>query len=142
MKIVIHALEKHGVVMAPADQEYLRGKARRFFRLRGITSEGVQNIMQEAKTWLRTPYRAHAQVKRHGVDCAQFIAGVAVSAGIIPDPEIRKDYSVRVPKGTEYIDTILKFCDEITEAEAQPGDIAMFKTPLGWMHSSIVMEWS
>jgi cell wall-associated NlpC family hydrolase len=141
MKIVMHALEKHGVVMGPADQEYLRGKARRFFRLKDITSEGVQKILAEAKTWLRTPYHAHAQVKRHGVDCAQFIAGVAVGAGLIPDPQIRKDYSVRVPKGTEYIDTILKYCDEITEAEAAPGDIAMFKTELGWMHSSIIMEW-
>ncbi|SRR6266481_5904904 len=105
------------------------------------SKEQINAIIKEARKWLGTPYHAHAQVKGHGVDCAQLLLGVTIAAGVIDPVQVRQDYSTVVPEGTEYTDTILKYCDEITEAEAGPGDLALYKTPHGWMHSAIVIEW-
>jgi cell wall-associated NlpC family hydrolase len=106
-----------------------------------LTKVQIEAVLKEAMTWLKTPYHAHARIKGLGVDCAQFLIGVAVGAGIFPAINVRGDYSTVVPQGTEYVDVILNYCDEITEQEAQPSDIALYKTSHGWMHSAIVIEW-
>lgn len=106
-----------------------------------LTKEQTEALIAEAKTWLKTPYHAHACIKKAGVDCAQLLIGVVVGAGIVSPFEVRQDYSTVVPQGTEYVDVILKYCDEITEHEAQPGVLALYKTSHGWMHSAIVVEW-
>jgi cell wall-associated NlpC family hydrolase len=106
-----------------------------------LTKAQIEALITEAKTWLKTPYHAHACIKKAGVDCAQLLIGVVIGAGIASPFEIRKDYSVVVPQGSEYTDIILQYCDEITEQEVQSGDLALYKTSHGWMHSAIVIEW-
>lgn len=142
MKKVIHALENVGVVFGPGDQEFLRRKPRRFFRLKSATPEQKAAIIKEAWDWIGTKYHPHARVKGSGCDCAQLLIGVVEGAKVLSGIVVRKGYSTVVPRGSEYVDVILQYCDEITEAEAQPGDLALYKTGHGWMHSAIIVEWS
>jgi cell wall-associated NlpC family hydrolase len=106
-----------------------------------LNKEQIVALLAEAKTWLKTPYHVHARVKGAGVDCAQLLIGVVIGAGLLSEVDVRRDYSTIVPNGTEYVDIILKYCDEITENEAEPGDIALYKTAHGWMHSAIIVTW-
>lgn len=101
----------------------------------------IDALIAEAKAWLGTKYHAHARVRGAGVDCAQLLIGVTEGAGVLSQVTIRQGYSTVVPQGTEYVDVILQYCDEITENEVQPGDLALYKTSHGWMHSAIVVRW-
>jgi cell wall-associated NlpC family hydrolase len=98
-------------------------------------------IINEATTWVGTKYHDHACIKGGGVDCAQLLIGVFEGTGLAPDVPVPNGYSTVVPRGNEYVDVILLYCDEITEAEAAPGDIALYKTSHGWMHSAIIVDW-
>jgi cell wall-associated NlpC family hydrolase len=106
-----------------------------------IAKEISDLIIEEAKTWLGTKYHDHARIKGGGVDCAQLLIGVFEGTGLAPDVPVPNGYSVVVPNGEEYVDTILLYCDEITENEAAPGDIVLYKTSHGWMHSAIIVSW-
>jgi cell wall-associated NlpC family hydrolase len=106
-----------------------------------LKPEQVEAFLSEAKTWEGTPYLAHARIKGGGTDCVQFVASAAVSSGVVDAVSIRNDYSTVVPEGSEYVDRILQYCDEITEAEVTPGAICLFRTSHGWMHSAIVISW-
>lgn len=106
-----------------------------------LKPEQVAALLSEAKTWEGTPYLAHARVKGGGTDCVQFIAAAAVNAGVVPVVDIRNNYSTVVPEGSEYVDRLLQYCDEITEAEATPGTICLYRTSHGFMHSGIVINW-
>jgi hypothetical protein len=105
------------------------------------STEQIDALLHEAHTWIGTKYHPHACIKGAGVDCAQLLIGVAVGAGLVDPIVLRNDYSTVVPEGSEYVDTILKYCDEIPESDVRPGDIALYKTSHGWMHSAIVVDW-
>ena len=98
-------------------------------------------IIQEARTWVGTRYHDHARIKGVGVDCAQLLVGVFEGTGLAPDVPVPNGYSTVVPNGSEYVDVILLYCNEIAENEAGPGDIALYQTSHGWMHSAIVVSW-
>ncbi len=106
-----------------------------------LSKEQIDSLITEATSWLGTKYHPHARVKGAGVDCAQLLIGVTEGAGVLSQVTIRQGYSTVVPQGTEYVDVILQYCDEITENEVQPGDLALYKTSHGWMHSAIVVRW-
>jgi cell wall-associated NlpC family hydrolase len=98
-------------------------------------------IIEEAKSWVGTKYHDHARIKGAGVDCAQLLVGVFEGTGLAPEVPVPNGYSTVVPNGSEYIDTILLYCDEIAEVEAAPGDIVVYQTSHGWMHSAIIVSW-
>ena len=45
-------------------------------------------VIAEARSWIGTPFHDCAQVKGHGVDCAQFIAAVYTATGTVPPFDI------------------------------------------------------
>ena len=98
-------------------------------------------IVAEALSWVRTPYHKHACIKGAGVDCAQLLVGVFEGTGLAPNVPVPHGYSTVVPNGSEYVDTILLYCDEIAESEAGRGDIVLYRTSHGWMHAGIIIEW-
>jgi len=112
------------------------------------SAEKIAALLQEAHRWVGTRYEPHACLRGVGCDCAQLLIGVAIAAGVVDEVTVRQDYSVSVPEGGEYVDTILKFCDDIDETDATAGDLVLFKnvdpshldTP-GWLHSGIVVSW-
>ena len=101
-----------------------------------------QLVVNEAKTWLGTPYHSNADVKGAGVDCIRFIKRCYVNSGIVPDFDL-PHYSPQwaLHQNSELlVDGLLKYSNEIL-GPPLPGDIAVFKIGKCWGHSSIVVEW-
>jgi cell wall-associated NlpC family hydrolase len=118
-----------------------------------LTSEQRTAVVDEAKAWVtaRTPYMPHAKLKGLGCDCATFILCVYRDLGMVEDVD-PGCYSIQAHLHkpltpaheqllTQYVDTILRYADEIPEAEAQPGDMVLFKTARAFAHGAIVIDW-
>ena len=102
-----------------------------------------EKIVQEAKSWLRTPYHHQGDLKGIGVDCAQFLIKVYSELKLAPDLDI-KDYSMQwhLHRGEEkYLDWILKYARPISVENVKPGDIAMFRFGRVASHAAIVIAW-
>ncbi len=119
---------------------------------RFLTPEQRLTVVAEAKDWVsaRTPYIAHAKLKGIGCDCASFILAVYANVGMVEDVDLGW-YSIQAhlhkplndehaKQQRQYEDTILRYADEIPEAEAQPGDMVLFKTARAFAHGAIVIE--
>ena len=98
-------------------------------------------VLEEAVTWLKTPYHHKAMVKLVGVDCAHFLIGVYSKVYSLP-PIAVEDYPAdwHLHQGGErFLAYIKEHCSRVYDP--QPGDIAMFKFGRCVSHGSIVVEW-
>lgn len=113
-------------------------------------------IVEESLTWVNTPFRDEQGVKGAGVDCAYLPLRVCQAVGLIsPDykpahysPQVMLNsplqtnkWALRHETTTEYLETIHKFCVEISESEVQPGDFVLFKVGTSWAHGGIVIRY-
>lgn len=109
-----------------------------------LTRKQQQKIIQEAVTWLKTPYHSGARLKGVGVDCGQFLIGVFENAGYLEPGECDPGYyphEIHLHREEEkYLEWILKYCDPV-EGDPQPGDIAMFRFGKSSSHAAIVIDW-
>jgi NlpC/P60 family putative phage cell wall peptidase len=98
-------------------------------------------IVQEAHTWLGTPWHHAARVKGAGVDCAQFLIGVYANCGLIEDftPESYSPDWMLHQSGEKFIEYLLKYTTPTDDP--LPGDIAMFQFGRTVSHGSIVIRW-
>jgi cell wall-associated NlpC family hydrolase len=112
------------------------------------TQEQREQIVQTAKEWVlaKTPYIAQGQLKGVGCDCATFVLCVYRELGLVPEVDLG-NYSVQAhlhkeTVTTQYIDTVRQHAEEIPEAEAQPGDLVLFRVAHAFAHSGIILEGS
>jgi cell wall-associated NlpC family hydrolase len=116
-------------------------------------AEGRAAVVAETMTWIGTRYHHHAMVKvkrdaagriveRGGVDCATLLAAVYVNAGIIPPFEVPyypPDWHLH--KCAElYLGIVTRHAREITEDQAKPGDIVMYRYGLALSHGAIIIN--
>lgn len=100
-------------------------------------------IVEQALTWVGTPYIHKARVKQVGVDCAQLVAGIAIDLGLVTPEEIEKipPYEVEFHlhnREERLLDTLKAFgCVEIPIEQIQPGDILAFKYGRSCSHLGI-----
>lgn len=113
-----------------------------------LTIEQRERIVTEARSWAKakTPYRGWSGIKgpKGGADCGQFLYGVFRNCGLIPETELPKDYSLQVAlhrASTEYIGFVDRFLRDIPEAEAQPGDIVVYKLGHAYAHAALIVSW-
>jgi cell wall-associated NlpC family hydrolase len=104
-----------------------------------------ENIIAEARTWIGTPYHPGGRVKKAGADCATLIAEVCIALGLIPKIEIPRESAAHFleTENPLYLETVQQYCDEIAEAEIQPGDLVMYrhrKLPI-FTHAAIIVRW-
>lgn len=100
-----------------------------------------KTIIDEAMTWLRTPYHHRANVKGAGVDCLFLIIEVYVACGLLPRPAIPEyPEDVMMHRGEE---TMLNgFIANAKEVEhPKPGDVALWKFGRIFSHGAIVIDW-
>lgn len=106
-------------------------------------AEGRAAVVAEAMTWLGTPWRHRGRVKGAGVDCAQFVIGCYVGAGLIPDfdtGEYPRDWHIH--RETErFLTFVPRFAREIEPADVGPGDLIVFKIGRVFSHGAIVADW-
>lgn len=89
----------------------------------------MPEIVGEAITWLGTPYIPRARRRGEGVDCANLVAAVYQSVGLIGDVEF-PDYTM---DGGTHIDEdiiepiILSAGFRVVDGQSQPGDLLSFR---------------
>jgi cell wall-associated NlpC family hydrolase len=108
-----------------------------------IVGETRARIVEEAKTWLGTPFHHRAFVKGAGTDCQGFIYSSYRVLGLIPELEM-PEYSPQWWAHRErelYIESLIELgLHEIT-GPPSPGDIVLAKWGRCFSHSGIVIDW-
>jgi cell wall-associated NlpC family hydrolase len=99
-------------------------------------------VIEEAKTWLLTPWEHAARVKGAGVDCAQLLAAVYTKAGVLAAmPEIPyypRDWHQH--QNAQVLRSIVeKYADKVEEPVA--GGIVLFEFGKVYSHAAIIIEW-
>ena len=84
------------------------------------------DIVEEARGWIGTPFHHQARLKGHGVDCVGLLVGVAMALGIRHCD--RKDYS-RMPDGVSLEKELDAQLDQVPLDQVMPGDVLMFRMP-------------
>jgi cell wall-associated NlpC family hydrolase len=100
-----------------------------------------QAIIDEAKTWLRTPWRHYAAVKGAGVDCGRLLIEVYAAVGLIahyvPEP-YPQDFALH-SKEERFLANIERYAHEVLTP--QKGDIAVWKFGRCFSHAAIVVDY-
>lgn len=86
-------------------------------------------LIEDARTWLGTPYRHQGSIKGLGCDCVGFLAEVAVETGLIT-PQLRAefptDYSQQ-PAGGELRRLTSRHLSLVPFNARCPGDIVLMR---------------
>lgn len=99
-------------------------------------------IVDEAVSWIGTPYHPHARLKGVGVDCAMFLAEVYERVGVMEHVD-----AGFYPKDWHLHQSDELFLKELAKHGAvpvwvpKPGDVAMFKFGRAVSHGAIVVCW-
>jgi NlpC/P60 family putative phage cell wall peptidase len=99
-------------------------------------------VVEEARSWLGTPYRVAANVKGAGIDCAMILIEVYAAAGVIEwrDPRpYPPDYYLH-NKSPRYLNEVGMHAVEITREQANIGDTILFKFGHAPAHSGIIID--
>lgn len=107
-----------------------------------MTEQGQrQAVIEEAKTWLGTPYLLNAEVKGAGVDCGRFLVACFTGAGLVDAIDygtILGDFNLH--RNDEiYLKWILKYCAPVETAEA--GDIILYRYGRIISHGALVVDY-
>lgn len=100
-----------------------------------------KRVIDEAQTWLRTPWHHNARVKGSGVDCGQFIIACYINAGLVANFETG-DYPAdwMLHQSEErYLSWVEKYLDPIEVP--LPGDVAAWRYGHCFSHGAIVVDW-
>lgn len=109
-------------------------------------------VVEEARTWIGTPYRLGSCLKSGGVDCAQFVAAVYKAVGIIPMQEevpfFTHDWFAHTYE-EHYLRRLLKYTYKSLETKAYrsvktlPGDLVLTRAAKSkvYNHAGIVVGW-
>lgn len=101
-------------------------------------------VVEEAKSWLGTPYHRLAARKGVGADCALFPLAVYVAVGLADQPgpdELRYVHDWHLHRTQElYLPWCEKIGYEIERERLGPGDFAIWKFGHTFSHGAIVID--
>jgi cell wall-associated NlpC family hydrolase len=98
-------------------------------------------IVQEARSWIGTPYQHQQRAKRVGVDCAGLVIGVARNLGLVSSQFDINGYARR-PDGRSLIEHCDRAMARLAGAEAmQPGDVIVLRFDVDPQHVGIVADY-
>ena len=98
-------------------------------------------VVQEAATWIGTPFHHAARVKGAGVDCLMLLAEVYERAGVaghIEPPFYVPDWHLH-REAERYLQGLMRYARPVKRPE--PGDIVLFRFGRTFSHGAIVVEW-
>jgi cell wall-associated NlpC family hydrolase len=106
-----------------------------------MSREIRQRVIEEAQSWLRTPYHTHARVKGAGVDCVWLLIEVYKTVGVVApdfdpgtyDPEwfLHKTDEI-------YLAGVLAHAKQVETP--QIGDVAMYRIGHTVSHGVIIVD--
>jgi cell wall-associated NlpC family hydrolase len=100
------------------------------------------DVVNTARSWLRTPYHHKARIKGAGVDCGQILIAVFSEASLIEDfdpGEYPQDWMLHRSE-EKYLQTVERYAQK-KSFTPMPGDIALFQFGRCISHGAIVTEW-
>lgn len=106
----------------------------------------AQTIVTQARTWIGTPFHHQARLKGKGCDCLGLIIGVVDELGLKDkhgQPLAGYDevtYS-KEPDGAYLTEKLTSLLDEVPIAEAQAGDLALFKVRENPQHMAFLTDY-
>ena len=105
-----------------------------------LESAQRQAVVHEALTWRRTPFHHEAMVKGAGVDCALLIWKCYSDLGLIEtiDPRPYSSDWMLHRSEEKFLKIVLASAHEITAADAEPGDVVLFKHGRCFAHGGII----
>jgi len=106
-----------------------------------LTIEQRAEIVQEAMSWIHTPYHHAADVKGVGVDCAMILIRIYSKLGHIPmdvDPRPYPQHWYLHHDEERYLGWIWKYAEKVDVP--LPGDIALYRFGRTISHGGIIMD--
>lgn len=99
-------------------------------------------VVEEARSWIGTPYHASADVKGHGVDCGMILVRIFVDTGLVEpfDPRPYPAQWAFHQKAERYLSIVERLAHEIP-GPPLPGDLVLFKVGHCWAHGGVVINW-
>ena len=101
-----------------------------------------ERVVNEAISWLKTPYHHKAAVKGHGVDCAQILLEVYFAAGVteqlVDVGNYTQDWMLH-RDDERYLGWLFKYGHEVSEPQA--GDVVIWKVGRCFSHAGIVVDY-
>lgn len=96
-------------------------------------------VVQEARSWLGTPYHHQAAIKGAGVDCAMLLVCVYKAAGLVPADLDPRPYSPdwHMHRGEELFLGWLERCGERVDLP-RAGDVAVWRFGRTYSHGAVV----
>lgn len=98
-------------------------------------------VVEEAKSWLGTPYHPHGRIKGSGVDCAMLPAEVYEAVGLIPRV-VPEHYPIdwHMHRNDEkYMDTVTGHA--FRTDNLFPGNFILYKWGRCFAHGAIIVAW-
>jgi NlpC/P60 family putative phage cell wall peptidase len=107
-----------------------------------MKNELRQRVVEEARSWIGTPYHHCADVKGVGADCAMLLVRIYCDLGVAPlfDPRPYAPQWFLHREQEIYLNWLSKYADQITEDEADSGDIIMYKFGRCVAHGAIIVD--
>ena len=102
-----------------------------------------RRVVDEARTWLGTPWHHEGDVKGAGVDCAMLLVRVFGVVGLIP-PIDPRPYPIdhMLHSGQErFLGWLQQFAQPVSYVDPQPGDVLVYRVGRCFSHGAIVTEW-
>lgn len=102
-----------------------------------------QTVIQEARSWLGTPFHHQAALKGIGADCIGLVRGVCMALGILPRDFALPAYA-RQPDGTSLIALADHYMARITDAspaDLKPGDVVVVSFDREPQHFGLVGDY-
>lgn len=98
-------------------------------------------VVEEAKSWLGTPYHPRARLKGIGVDCAMLPAEVYKNCGLIDHVEV-EDYPMDWHLHREEEKYLKYVTSRATEVDVElPGNLVLYKWGRCFAHGAIIIQW-
>lgn len=97
------------------------------------------DVVQEALTWVGTPYHHQGRVRGAGVDCGMLLLEVFEATGLLPhvNPEpYPHDWHLH-RSAERYLGVVMDWCQRVDEP--LPGDLALFRFGRCTSHGAIVL---
>lgn len=105
-------------------------------------AEARARVVEEARSWILTPFIHAQRMKGVGVDCAQLLVAVYAAAGVVtvePPGYYAPNWFQSEAAGDPLRDILGAHCCQTTTPG--PGDIAVFRFGRADAHGAIVTEW-
>lgn len=101
-----------------------------------------QRVVDEALSWVGTPWRHAARQKGHGVDCGQLLIavyGAAGMVGMVPVDQYPQDWALHRSE-EKFLSIVERYAVKVVGA-VEPGDVALFRYGRCLSHAAIVIAW-